>query len=712
MRTRSTARSQTDTPPIEGAVRGATPADQAPQLCRLVEDPPEGDGWISEIKFDGYRLLIWKTPDKVRLMTRNGLDWTDRLPAVAASVAQLAIGDAVLDGELVALRKDGASSFPDLQAALSAGRDRALHLYVFDLLALDGWDLRPCRQIDRKRLLEGLTDWTGMVRTSAHVVGDAAAMRRQACGLHLEGIVCKQADAPYRAGRGRGWVKVKCLGREELIVLGWTPPAGSRTGIGALHVGYFDPDGQLHYAGGVGTGFSERELTALRRRLDGMKTPPPKALLVAGDPLDRAIQWVRPELVAEVQYAAWSGAGRVRHAVYLGLREDKPAAQVVRDVADPEAPREVFTSRGTAGAIARSPRRWKGAVPPVQDPVRDGARAARPAAAARIVVARAPKRAEATMGSVTLTHPDRQLWPDITKRDLADYWTKLAEHALPGIAHRPLSIVRCPDGIAGERFFQKNGHGHLPHQIREGAVSGQPYLAIDDLDGLVALTQMSAIELHPWGAAEADPLHPDRLVFDLDPGEGVAFPQVVAAAQDVRARLRRLGLESFCRTTGGKGLHVVVPLTPEADWNRAKPFCHAFAETMVQDAPDKYLAHVKIADRTGRILVDWLRNGLGATAVSSYCPRARPGAGVATPLAWDEVTPKLDPAAFTVLTVPKRLAKLKRDPWADFAETRQLLPDLNGPATATAASKPRSSGSIVVARKPKPRAPRAKSTGD
>jgi bifunctional non-homologous end joining protein LigD len=674
-------------PPIAGAVRGSPPANQAPQLCKLVDDAPDGDGWLSEIKFDGYRLLAWKTARKVRLLTRNGLDWTDRLPAVAEAIAQMDIGSAVLDGELVALRGDGSSSFSDLQAALSAGRDRALHFCLFDLLALGGWDLRACRLIERKRLLEGLDGWNGLLRFSAHVQGQSAAMQRKACALHLEGIVCKRADAPYRAGRGSAWVKVKCLGREELIVLGWTPPAGSRTGIGALHVGYFDPTGELHYAGGVGTGFSEHELTALRHRLDALKSEPPEGLMVTGEPVDDKIRWVRPELVAEVQYAAWSGAGRVRHAVYLGLREDKPPRQVVRDVADPDATRVAFKPLRETGAVVRASR------PAMQ-----------PAASARIVVAKAPKRSETVVGTVKLTHPDRQLWPGITKRDLADYWMKVADHALPGLAHRPLSIVRCPDGIAGEHFFQKNGHGHLPTPIREDSASGSPYLAIDDLDGLIAMAQMSAIELHTWGASEADPLRPDRLVFDLDPGQGVAFAQVVEAAQDVRNRLQQLNLESFCRTTGGKGLHVVVPLAPQADWDRAKQFCHAFAETMVQDTPDRYVAHVKIADRSGHILVDWLRNGLGATAVSSFCPRARPGAGVATPLAWREVTAKLDPAAHTLLTVPDRLAKLKSDPWEGFDALRQHLPDLR----AAPAAEQRSAGRVVVARKPKPRKSRDK----
>jgi bifunctional non-homologous end joining protein LigD len=330
----------------------------------------------------------------------------------------------------------------------------------------------------------------------------------------------------------------------------------------------------------------------------------------------------------------------------------------------------------------------------------------------RIVVAKAPQRIGTVIGNVAVSHPERQLWPGITKRDLAEYWEAVATHALPGLARRPLSIVRCPDGIEGEHFFQKNGHGHLPLQIREGSVSGSPYLAIDDVNGLIALAQMSAIELHPWGAGEGDPTHPDWLVFDLDPGEGVAFSNVIQAAHEVRDRLKRLGLLSFCRTTGGKGLHVLVPLAPQADWDAAKRFCRAFAELMSQDDPKRFLARLKIADRRGRILIDWLRNGMGATAVSSFCPRARPGAGVATPLAWDEVKVGLDPSAFTVRTVPARLKLLKVDPWAGFAEADQSLPGFAhphppprgvseriAPATASDARK----SSIIFAAKPKRR---------
>jgi bifunctional non-homologous end joining protein LigD len=326
------------------------------------QEPPKGDQWLNEIKLDGYRLLIWIADGKARIRTRNDQDWTDRLPAVAAEATKLGVQTALLDGELVAMWSDGTSSFPDLQAALSAGRDQVLFFYVFDLLHLDGWDLRPSHLIDRKAVLASLAKWEGQFRYSEHIQGTAAAVLRNACRMNLEGIICKRADAPYRPGRSRDWLKVKCQGREELVILGWTPPGGSRRGFGALHVGYYDPAGRLHYAGGVGTGYSERELATIRERLDALASDPPAGLLVAGDPLDPAIHWVRPELVAEVQFTAWSGAGRVRHPVFLGLREDKAAAEVVRDVADPEDKRVAVTPRRPSGGVGRW--RPKMAVPP------------------------------------------------------------------------------------------------------------------------------------------------------------------------------------------------------------------------------------------------------------------------------------------------------------------------------------------------------------
>ncbi len=712
--------------PRAGAKRtriAAPLAPPKPELCTLVDAPPEGEGWLSEIKFDGYRIIAVIDGGAVQLRTRNGLDWADRMPRLAAAFSAIPATTAILDGELVALDPKGASSFPALQAALKAGRDDTLVWYGFDLLHLDGTDWTGAPLHERKAALQRIVPWSNTLRYSDHVANAAAAMLSQACGMGLEGIVCKRADAPYRPGRGNDWVKVKCVGREEFAVIGFTPPSGSREGLGALQLGYYDPSGTLHYAGAVGTGFTAPVLRSLRAQLDPLVAEALPGMLVSGDPVDRTTVWVEPKLVAEVRFAAWSGAGRLRHAAFLGLRADKEAEDIVREPADPEA------ARGSLGATGTPRRGWHGAVPPRP---REAAMAAKPPAPPRtmatpapgsavlkpskaptrpaIVVASKPQAARASVGHVEISHPDRPLWPGISKRDLAEYWQAVAPAALPGLAARPLSILRCPGGIAAEQFFQKNGHGYLPPAIREGRAGSLSFIAIDDADGLYAMSQMSAIELHAWGAPETDPDKPDILVFDLDPGEGVAFSQVVEAAHDVRERLRALKLESLCRTTGGKGLHVVVPLRPEAGWGAAKPFCRAFAEAMSADSPERYLAHLKIADRTGKILIDWLRNGKGSTAIASFSPRARPGAGVATPLTWDEVTPTLDPAAFTLRTVPQRLAGASARAWADMDRIDQTLPRLPAPArtpskapASPAPATPTGRTRIVVAHKPKPR---------
>lgn len=348
------------TPPAPGAIAGDLPRAQTPQLCQLVTTPPRTGAYLSEIKFDGYRFIVAIDHGRVRLLTRKGLDWSARMPRIAKAFARLPVTTAMIDGELVSLRADGVSSFSDLQAALSAGADHWLHFYAFDLLHLNGWDLRPCALIDRKRLLAGLDAWDGMLRYSEHLEGPAADLYRQACAHGLEGIVCKSASAPYRTGRSSSWLKVKCGLREAFVVIGWTLPAGSRVGIGALHLGYYDPEGRLHYAGAVGTGFDERELARLRGMLDPLPMmSAPVGMLYAGDPLDRAVRWVRPELVAEVRFAGWSGSGRVRHPVYVWMRDDRAAADVVRAVADPEARREVVRARVKGPAIVRAepPRR-------------------------------------------------------------------------------------------------------------------------------------------------------------------------------------------------------------------------------------------------------------------------------------------------------------------------------------------------------------------
>ena len=643
--------------PAAGAKRGKLPETQAPQLASLVEEPPGTGEWVSEIKFDGYRLLIFKQGGAVRLLTRNGLDWTHRIKDLAQAVARLGRETMLLDGELVALRPDGMTSFADLQAALSDNRTDRLVFYAFDLLHLDGWDLRPCRLDARKAAMAALDIWTDTIRLSDHIEGDAGPVRHQACTMGLEGIIAKKAEAPYRAGRNADWVKLKCANREEFVVLGWTPPAGSRTGIGSLHVGFHDASGTLHYVGGVGTGFKDEELAALRKRLDPLAAPAPAGMLLSGEKPDTKMIWVRPELVAEVQYAGWSGAGRIRHGVYLGLREDKPAAEVVRDIPDPEAKREPFRARRFGAVVTAQPPSRTNAAP----------RRAGPAA---------PAIAE---GAVKFSHPEKELWPGITKQMLADYWRAVAPAALPGLAGRPLALVRCPDGFAGQQFFQKHAMKGMQRQFREAEQDGAPYLTFDDADGLQAAAQMAALELHTWGSPAADAARADRLVFDLDPGPGVEWATTVKAAHEVRDRLGKIGLASFCRTSGGKGLHVVAPVLPGPHWDAVRAWCRAFAEAMEAEAPDRFVASVPKARREGRILVDWLRNGLGSTAIGSFSPRARAGAPIATPVTWKEVTAKLDPASFTLVTIPKRLAKLQSDPWEGFAEAAQPIPGAEAP---------------------------------
>jgi len=573
------------------ARRGELPAAQAPMLAATADAPPQGEEWLTEIKFDGYRLLAFKDGAAVRLLTRNGLDWTHRLPTIARAVASLPAGTLLLDGELVALQPDGVSNFASLQAALSAG-STDMYYYLFDLLHRDGWDLRPLPLTERKRALrallatleDALLGDDEVLRFSDDVQACTEDLRARACAMGLEGIICKRKDAPYRAGRSSAWLKLKCQARDEFLVLGWTEPQGSRSGLGALQLGFYDNTGALHYAGGCGSGFSDAVLTSLSKTLCGMAGDPPADLLLTEEKPPDGVHWVAAKLVCEVQYTGWSGAGRLRHAVFLGLREDKAPADIVRDIPDPTA------KRVKLAALARTH-------------------------SGRIVTARKPSAATANIGGVRLTHPGRELWPGITKQALADYWSRLAKVALPGIAGRPLALVRCPEGIGGEHFFQKHASRGMSAHIHEGSCEGAPYLALDDAAGLLACTQISAIEVHSWGSTTQSPDKPDRLIFDLDPGEGTAWANVVRAAHDMRKRLAAEGLQSFCRTSGGKGLHVVVPLTPDASWDRARAWCRAFAERAAREAPHTYVATLAKTHRRGRILIDWLRNGLGSTAV-------------------------------------------------------------------------------------------------
>jgi bifunctional non-homologous end joining protein LigD len=609
---------------LPGVRRKRLPRRVAPALPTLVDRVPEGDEWLHEVKFDGYRLLARIDGDRIALLTRREQDWAERFPSLREALAALGLRRALIDGEAVVLDRRGVSDFQALQNAL---KDRsAVPIYhAFDLLQLDDWELRGVPLARRKQLLAQLLAARradpARIRYSDHVRGSAAALYQAACDAGLEGVVSKRADAPYTSGRVRTWVKTKCKRRQELVVGGFSAPGGTRSHIGALLLGVREPSGALRYAGRVGTGFTETSLRELHRRLQKRVSEAPPFRNPPRGALARDVTWVRPELVAEIEFAEMTRGGHVRHAVFRGLRDDKAATAVT-----------------------------------VEQPALEG---------------RLPP-------GVRLSHPDKVLIsdPGITKRELALYYTRVAEAMLPHLGHRPLALVRCPEGSGRPCFFQKHlgpGIGASVQRVRIRDQSEErTYMAVQDLAGILALVQLGTLEFHLWGSRVDDVERPDRLVFDLDPDAGLPWARVVAAAQRVRELLGDLGLTSFVMTTGGKGLHVVVPIAPGPTWDRVKPFCHAVALTLAREAPRRFTASLSRTRRTGRIFIDYLRNGRGASAVCPYSSRARPGATVAFPLAWDELGPGLDPARFTVRTVPALLAA-GRDPWAGWTELRQSI---------------------------------------
>lgn len=655
---RKRAAQKVDPAATPGARKAAPPRRLSPQLATLSETVPEDAGWLSEIKFDGYRMVAHVAQGKVSIFSRNGIDWSHKLPEIVAGLAQLPVADAWVDGEVVALTGEGHSSFSLLKNALSDKRTGGLFFYLFDLLYLDGYDLTRCAQVDRKHLLQRvLAEPPPLLRYSQHFEGVPERVREQACAMHLEGVICKRADAPYRQERNRHWLKLKCTQREEFVVVGYTDPKGSRAGFGALLMGYYDGKGALHYAGGVGTGFNQATLKDLHGRLQKLERKVGPRLIVHGqEGLPRGIHWVKPALIAELQFLDWTGDGVLRHATFLGLREDKQPMDVVRE--PPREAREGHVVAAGAIVAARAPR----------------SRARPKRAAARKDAPVLIDKRGTSDGAVRLTHPDRVLWPGagLTKADLAAYWQTMADLALPHIAGRPLALVRCPDGIDGEQFFQKKVSPGFPPQILDLRIGKEQVLAIEDAEGLQALAQMSAIEIHPWGARLDDIERPDRLVFDFDPDPGVAFARVVEAAIVLREALAEADLQSFPKTTGGKGLHVVVPIVPELDWDAAKAFCHDVARWMVRRDPARFTAELAKKARQDRIFIDYLRNGRGATAIAPFSPRARPGATIAMPLSWAEVKPSLEPARYTLPDAASFRRKAQAA-WKGFFEVEQTL---------------------------------------
>lgn len=643
-----------DAAAISGSKKRAMPASVQPQLCTLVKEVPKGDRWVHEIKFDGYRMTAHVNDGKAKMVTRNGKAWTSKFPEVSAQCVELGV-DCILDGEVVVVKPDGTSDFQALQNLLRANKKPHVVYYVFDLIWLDGYDLTSTPLLERKKALKALlarTPDNGFVRYSDHIQGQGENVFENACRLAMEGVISKQADSPYLQKRGAYWVKTKCVKSQEFVIGGYSEPSGARNEFGALLLGFYDESGSLIYAGRVGTGFSEESLKAISRELKKRETKttpfsnPPKGREAKG------VHWLEPELVCEVEFTEWTNEGILRHPSFKGLREDKPAKAVVRET--PEA------SVSSNGASEKS--HLQKAPPAKEDKPK-----------------RTFKKGEkADVAGVAVSNPDKILYPEqgLTKLELVEYYDSIADYMLPYIAKRPLTLVRCPQGRAQTCFYQKHLKEHMPAHVRAIPIAEKDgtadYIAVDNKQGLLELVQFGVLEFHIWGAREDKVEQPDIIVFDLDPDPDVTKAALVEATLEVRKRFEGLGLQTFLKTTGGKGFHVVVPLQRKDDWDEVKQFTKLIAEDMASEEPGKYVSVMSKAKRKGKIFVDYLRNGRGATFIAPFSTRARANAPVSMTLHWDELDENTNPAGWTVQNALERLTTVK-DPWADFFKTRQSI---------------------------------------
>jgi bifunctional non-homologous end joining protein LigD len=670
---------------LREAPKEKLPSFISPELATSIEAPPEGEEWLHELKLDGYRIQIHVDEHagkrRARLLTRKGLDWTHRMPDVAVAAAALPLHAAIIDGEVVVLDAKGHSSFADLQSAFDENAPHPLTYFAFDLLHLDGHNVRVLPLDRRKVILEGVlqerspdSDPDQTIRYSSHIRANGGAMFRKACEVGAEGIVSKRAGAPYQGGRSHVWLKSKCVLQQEFVVGGFTALSNGGHGVGSLLLGYHD-HGNLIYAGRSGTGFTRKTHKILRDRLDALR----QAKTPFADPPAEAKKdalWVKPTTVVEVRFASWTSDNLVRQATFLGLREDKAAKEVLRESAGPIPKNRWRETRDQKQPGKREP----GAHP---QKTKSTHHAAGASTAARVTT-RSPGsgsgKDRAEVAGVSISHPDKVLdeQSGITKLQLAEYYAAVADHILPHIAHRPLSIVRCPEGSGKPCFFQKHvGMGvsksidSVPIVAKNGGAPEQ-YLTLSTAEGLIGLAQMGVLEIHPWGSRNETLERPDRLIIDLDPDEKLSHDRLVASAIEVRDLMKQLGLESFVKTTGGKGIHVVAPVEPNHEWPEFKGFAHNFVLMMERANPKLYLTKMTKSARTGRIFLDYLRNERGATAVAPWSPRARVGVRVAVPLTWAELK-GTDPKQFSVSTFSEWKSRLRRDPWSNMGQVRQKL---------------------------------------
>jgi len=623
---------------IAGARKSKLPAFVRPQLATLVDSVPQGDEWLHEIKFDGYRILCRIDEGRAKFLTREEQDWTRRFGSLVEAAQDLPAKEAFLDGEVVALEENGVTNFQLLQNSLKENNTAILVYFVFDLLYLDGWDLTRCPLRDRKKILERILKpkrakkAPNSLRYSEHWISQGDELYQESCRKGLEGIISKKADQPYRSGRSRDWLKVKCSKSQEFVIGGFTEPAGSRSGLGALLVGVHDEQGKLLYAGRVGTGFTQQSLKELRSRLDSLERDSPPFINPPKGAEARGVHWVEPKLVGAVAFAEWTTDNLLRHPSFQGLREDKPVTEITREKVNHH----------------KNPSSAQGNV---------------------------------EIAGIKLTHPDRVLFPDqgITKLELAHYYEQVADWMIPHVKERPLTLVRCPEGHKKQCFYQRHVTDSIGNPIRSIRVkegrSTVSYVSVDSTPGVIALVQMGVLEIHTWGSRQDHLEQPDRLTFDLDPDPALPWKQIREAAETLRGQLSGLGFAAFVKTTGGKGLHVVVPITPKQDWDRVKAFTKKIAEDLVREAPQLYTATMSKSKRQGKIFIDYLRNARTATAVSAYSTRARANAPVSVPVHWDELAMDVRGEHFNIHNVPERLARLRTDPWEGYEKARRPIND-------------------------------------
>ncbi len=622
-------------PDLSEAVKATLPAMLEPQLATLTSTPPTGPGWVVDTKYDGYRIMTRIAAGKVRLITRGGHDWTDRMPALARAVEALGIKSGWIDGEIVVMNEAGVPDFNALQNAFETSRSEAIQYFVFDAPFLHGLDLRRVPLWSRRAVLKAAFDGreSDRVHFSAGFDIPPAQMLEAACRMGLEGVMAKRRDSSYVSGRTENWLKLKCSLRQEFVIVGFTDRSGSRSEVGGLLLAYHE-DGALRYAGSVGTGWSAATGQDLHRKLSAIETDKPAvdpATVKPGRWSKRAAgteRWVRPQLVAEVGFAEWTPDGHVRHPTFKGLRADKDATGITREQA-----------MATAGGQRAAPK-------PVT--------------------------------SVKVTNPERVIDPStgLTKVDLVRYYESIADWILPHLKGRPVSLVRAPTGITGQLFFQKHLESKMPGltELDPALWPGHTaLLAIDSIEALVAAAQMNMVELHTWNSTTRAIDNPDRVIFDLDPGEGVPWAHVQEAAILTRTMLTELGLESWVKTSGGKGLHVVVPLAPRLDYEAVKGFSQAVVQHMARAIPQRFVAKSGPANRLGKIFIDYLRNGHAQTTAAAFSARARPGMGVSMPVAWDDVPTLRSGAQWTIGTAREHLSFQKVDPWAGYWKSRQSL---------------------------------------